>query len=166
MGIRMALGVTHGNPVVHQNLPHTSKVLMVVAHVLSHKSSQVSLIEDNHVIEQISSATSHPSFRSSILPRRLYARSFGLQSSGLQKNDHFLRERRISIEDRISIRASRGECLTQLLDYPLGCRVAGHVEVQNPAPPMLNHEKAVEQLECNCWHCEEIESSDHLAMIL
>jgi hypothetical protein len=72
-------------------------VLMVVAHVLSHKSSQVSLIEDDHVIEQISSATSHPALRHSVLPRaakrgadrlipisprlirrRFFARQFGL----------------------------------------------------------------------------------------
>ena len=49
--------------------PQMRAVLVVVAHVLSHKSSQVSLIEDDHVIEQISSATSHRALRNPVLPR-------------------------------------------------------------------------------------------------
>jgi hypothetical protein len=118
------------------------------------------------VIENLSPATSHPSFRSSILPRRLYARPLSLQSSGLQEGDHFLIERRISIEDGISIRTGFGESLAQLLNHPLRCRVVSHVEVQNPAPPVLDHEKAVEQLECLLSAREKVERGDHLAMIL
>jgi hypothetical protein len=45
-------------------------------------------------------------------------------------------------------------------------RVTGYVEVQNPASPVLDHEKAVKQLECHCRHGEEVEGGDHLAMIL
>src|SRR5580704_15128877 len=75
-------------------------------------------------------------------------------------------ERRISIEDGISIRTRFGESLAQLLDHPLRCRVVSHVEVQNPTPPVLDHEKAIEQLECHCRHREKVERGDHLAMIL
>jgi len=44
--------------------------------------------------------------------------------------------------------------------------VISQVEVQNSAPPVVDHEKAVEQSECHCRHCEKIERGDHLAMIL
>jgi len=60
--------------------PQMRSVLMVVAHVLSHKSSQVSLIEDDHVIEQISSATSHPALRNPVLPRAAKSGADGLTS--------------------------------------------------------------------------------------
>jgi len=40
------------------------------------------------------------------------------------------------------------------------------VKVQNPAPSMLDHKKAIEQLKSHRRYREEIESSDHLAMIL
>jgi hypothetical protein len=58
------------------------------------------------------------------------------------------------------------ERLAQLLDDPFGCWVAGHVEMQNPAPPVLDHKETVQQLECHRRHSEEIECGDHLAMIL
>ena len=38
--------------------------------------------------------------------------------------------------------------------------------MQNPPPPMLDDEEAVEQLEGHRWHGEEIEGDDHLAVIL
>jgi hypothetical protein len=38
--------------------------------------------------------------------------------------------------------------------------------MQNPAPPVLDNEKAVEQLECHRRHREKVERGDHLAMIL
>jgi len=53
------------------------------------------------MIKAISAGAANPSFRNSVLPRRLYARPFGLQSRRLQERDHFLTERRVSIEDGI-----------------------------------------------------------------
>jgi hypothetical protein len=44
--------------------------------------------------------------------------------------------------------------------------VVSDVEVQNPAPSMLDYEKAVEQLERHCRHREEVERSDCLTVIL
>src|ERR1700685_1803461 len=118
------------------------------------------------MIKAVSTCAANPSFRNSILPGRLYARPFRLQSSCLQEGDHFFTERRISIEDGISIRTRFGECRAQLLDDPLCRRVPGHIEMQNPAPPVLDNEKAVEQLECHRRHREKVERGDHLAMIL
>jgi hypothetical protein len=70
------------------------------------------------------------------------------------------------IENYIPIRTSFWERFAQLLENPFRCWVAGHVAVQNPAPPMLNHEKTVERLEGHSWHREKIEGGDHLAVIL
>jgi len=96
------------------------------------------------MIKAISAGTANPSFRHPILPRRLYARPFGLQSRCLQEGDHFPIEHRISIEEGISKRTRLRECLAQLLDDPFRRRVVSHIETQDPASPVLDYEKAVE----------------------
>jgi hypothetical protein len=96
------------------------------------------------MIKAISAGAVNPFLRNSILPKRLYARPFWLQSGCLQEGNHFLIERRISIEDGISIRTRLRECFAQLLDDPFRRRVVSHIETQNPAPPVLDHKKAVE----------------------
>jgi hypothetical protein len=143
-----------------------NSVFVMVVHVIADQSVEMWFVQREHVVQDLSPATSHPSFRNSVLPWRLYARPFGLQSRCPQEGDHFVIERRISIEDDVSIRASLGESLAQLLHDPLRCRVAGHVEVQNQAPPMLDHEKTVEQLEGHRWHREKIERRNDITMIL
>jgi hypothetical protein len=107
------------------------------------------------MIKAIAAGAANPSFRHSILPRRLYARPFGLQSRHLQEGNHFLIERRVSIEDGLSIRTRFRECFAHLLDDPLRRRVAGHIEMQNRAPPVLDYEKAVEEPECHCRHVKK-----------
>jgi hypothetical protein len=119
-------------------------IFVVVVHVIADQPTEMCFVQRDDVVEDLSPATSHPSFRSAILPRHLSARSFGLRSSGLQEGDHFLVTCQISIEDGISIRTRFGESLAAVVDHPLRCRVVSHVEVQNPAPPVLDHEKAVE----------------------
>ena len=112
-------------------------IFVMVVHVIADQPAEMWFVQRDDVVEDLPPATSYPSFRDSILPRRPYTRPFGLQSRCLQEGDHFVSELRISIEDGISIRTRFGESLAQLLDDPLRSRVAGHVEVQDPAPSML-----------------------------
>jgi hypothetical protein len=108
---------------------------MVIVDVFANQPTKMSLMECNDMIENLAPATSHPSFRGSILPWRMNARPFGLQSRCLEESDHRAIECRVAIEDHVPIRTSFGESFAQLLDNPIRCGVAGHVEVQNPAPP-------------------------------
>jgi hypothetical protein len=41
---------------------------MVVAHIFGHQPFQMALIQDDYVIQQVSSATSYPAFRNAVLP--------------------------------------------------------------------------------------------------
>src|ERR1700746_1156631 len=43
-------------------------VPMVVAHIFGHQPFQMALIQDDYVIQQVSSATSYPAFRNPVLP--------------------------------------------------------------------------------------------------
>ena len=70
-----------------------NSIFVVIVHVLADQPTEMWFVQRDDVVENLSPATSHPSFRSSILPRRLYARPFGLQSRCLQEGDHFLIEK-------------------------------------------------------------------------
>jgi hypothetical protein len=78
----------------------------------------VLLVQRDHVVQYLAPTATHPSFSDSILQRRSDTRPFGLQSRGLQEGDDLVIEYRIAIEDRVMIRTSFGEGLTELLDEP------------------------------------------------
>ena len=100
-------------------------------------------VEWNHMIEDFSPTGSHPSLGHSVLPGRLYARLLGFQTRRLQKGDHIGIVFRIAIEDCVTIRTSLGKRFTKLLYHPLGSRMTSYVEMQNPAPTMLDYEEAI-----------------------
>ena len=71
----------------------------------------------------------------------------------------------ISITQQILRRTVPWKCFPQLLHYPLGVRAARYVEVQDPAPAVFNHEEAIQELEGECGHGEEVDGHDCLVMI-
>jgi hypothetical protein len=44
-------------------------IFMIIANVLGHQPLQVLLIQDDHVVQQVSAATPHPALRDTVLPR-------------------------------------------------------------------------------------------------
>ena len=85
----------------------------------------MALVEHNHMIEQVPSATANQALRYSILPRALEARSFGLYAEALDRVHNFVIEVRPVVEDEVSRRgvvgkASRNCWITQAL---VGCLV-------------------------------------------
>jgi hypothetical protein len=83
------------------------------------------------------------------LPIRLSATPFcqgawrlvlGLQAHGAQRIQDLGIETGVPIQNRVSVRDRVAKCLAQLLDYPVRSRVRRHVEMQNPAPTMFDHE--------------------------
>jgi hypothetical protein len=79
----------------------------------------MNLIQRNDVIKQLSAATSDPPFRDSVLPWCLNACPHRLQTSALQKTDHFSIELCVSIEDHVAIRPSFWEYFTQIVGAPI-----------------------------------------------
>jgi hypothetical protein len=69
------------------------------------------------------------------------------------------------IEDGITIRTNLGKGFTQLLHHPRCGRMTSDVEVQNPAPAMLDYEETIQQLEGQRGHGKEVEGNDRLAMV-
>src|SRR5260370_12296058 len=57
-----------------------SPVLMVVEHVGRHQPFEMPLIQDDHVVQQVASATFHPALRNTVLPRTPKGRPTSLPS--------------------------------------------------------------------------------------
>src|SRR4051794_21302852 len=65
----------------------------------------------------------------------------------------------------IPILTRLGKRFPQLLYDPFRTRSAGDIEVQDSAPPVFNHEKAIQEFESHCRNGKEIHGSNCLTMI-
>jgi hypothetical protein len=118
------------------------------------------------MIENLAAAASDPAFRKPILPGCLHTCTFRLKTRCLQEGNHIGIEFRVVVEDGITIPNRVGKCFTQLLHNPISGRMTSNVEMQNPASAMLDYEEAIQELECQGGHREQVEGDDHLAVIL
>src|SRR5579871_5002624 len=100
-------------------------------------------VQRDYMVENLAAAASHPAFRSPVLPRCLNTRALRSEARRLQEGNHIGIEFRVVVEDSITIRTSLGKRFTELLHHPLGSRVTSDVEVQHPAPAMLDYEEAI-----------------------
>ena len=131
-------------------------VLMVVAYIFSHKPFQVSLVEDNNVIEQVSSAASHPSLRDTVLPRAAIRGTHRLASQLPDRRHHIAAKLRVAIKEQESVHRRVGPRFSHLLHDPGGRGVACHIEMQNLAPLMADNEEAVQETKGDRRHRESI----------
>jgi hypothetical protein len=145
--------------------PIVRAVQMIIANVVPKQSSQVPFVQRNHMVQQLPSAASDPSFSHSVLPGRCAARALGLQSDGTQGFQNLCVELSIPIQDRVSVGCRVWESFAQLLDDPVRVRVSGRVKMQNPAPCMLDDEQAIQHSEAQGRYGEEIQRHDGFAVI-
>lgn len=133
-----------------------SSVFMIVVNVFVHQAFQMALVEHNHVVKQITTASADPAFGHAVLPGasdrgadRAYAQAFhGFQNLAMKCV--------LTIKDQISWRGIVRKGLTKLLSDPGGRRMTGDIAVKNAPPAMVNDEKAVENAERKSWHSKEI----------
>ena len=76
---------------------------MIVSDVIPDQTAQVNVIEDDQVIEKLSTTASDPAFCDSILPRACRANACGIQTAGCQQIDYLLAKLGIPIQDRIAV---------------------------------------------------------------
>lgn len=110
-----------------------NSIFVKVGNVLPDAARQVCIVQRDHVVQYLAPTATHPSFGNSILPGRSDTRPFGFQTGGFQELDDIRVEPRVAVQNRVTVGASVGKALPQLLDDPLRRRVSGHVEVQDPA---------------------------------
>ena len=118
-------------------------VVVVVVHVIANEPSEMLFIQRDDMVENLSAAASNPALRSPVLPGCLNTRALRPEARCFQESNHIRIEFRVAVEDGITIRTSFGKRFTQLLHDPLGSWMTSDVEVQNPAPAMLDYEEAI-----------------------
>jgi hypothetical protein len=139
--------------------------IVVVANELGQEALQVPLIQHDHMVEQIASATADEALGDAVLLRASEGRSLGLDPKALHCVNHIATEVCAAIKDQVSGRGIKRECLTQLMNHPGARRVLCHIEVKDVPPVVRNHEEAVENAEAQCWHREEIHRCNCFSMI-
>ena len=120
-------------------------LLVVVDHVLANQPPQVRFVQRDDVVEKLAATASNPTLGRSILSGRLNTGALRLEFRRLQERDQILIELRTVIEDHITVFARLRKCFPQLLYNPIGTRSAGDIEMQDPAPCVLNHEEAIQE---------------------
>src|ERR1700758_4511005 len=78
--------------------PQMCPILVVVAHILSHQPLQMSLVQDDHVIQQVASAASYPTLRNAVLPRTAKGRAHGLASHVFRRRDYVIAKLGVAVE--------------------------------------------------------------------
>jgi hypothetical protein len=101
----------------------------------------VNIIEDDQVVEKLSTTASDPAFCDSILPRACRASACGLHAAGCQQIGYLLAKLGITIQDRIAVRTRFRKHFPQLLHYPEASRVFRDVEMEYPASTMFDDEE-------------------------
>ncbi len=88
---------------------------MIVLEVFGQQPSCVPLVEDEHVIHQISATAPDPALRDPVLPGTAERRAHGLYKHVLDRRDHLAIKRRVPIQEEIPGRRAVGKRLPQLL---------------------------------------------------
>ena len=138
---------------------------MVVADIFGHEALEMTFVEHDDMIEQVSPATADEAFRNAILPRAAEAGPLGLDSETLDRADTLLIEVGCAVEDQIFRGRVVGKGLAQLLGDPFTARMPGDAEAENAPPIMRYHEETVEHPKRECRYREEVHRSNRLAVV-
>jgi hypothetical protein len=125
----------------------------------------VSLVEHDHLIQQFSAATTHPTFGNPVLPRTPIGRSNRLAAHGFDHFRDFFIILSISMQDEVARCGVFGKGLSQLLHDLLAGRVLSDVEVEDSPPAVADHEEAVKHTESCRRHREQIHRCNHFPMV-
>lgn len=107
-----------------------SAVLVVITDILIQQPSQMLLIENDHVIQEIPAHTANPALRNSVLPGTTEGRAYRLGTYRLHGRDDIRTELRIPIEDQEAPRLFAAFLsFVQLQHNPKGIGIASHVVV-------------------------------------
>ena len=140
-------------------------VLMVIEQIRRHQPFEMPLIQDDHMVQQIVPAASHPAFSDTVLPRTAKGRASCLASDVRHSRNHIGSKLCVSVEYQESMRLRVGPCFSQLLYDPKSSGISRHLEMQDLSPVMADDEKAVQNTKRERWDGEEVHRSNGLAMV-
>ena len=138
---------------------------MIIINVFSKNPSQMSLVEDNDVIQTVSAERSDNTFTKRILPRRARRSDNLLNTKASNPSLNLFTINRIPITQKIAWSRVERKRLRQLLSSPLCSRMLGHIEVNNPPAIMAEHDKNIENAKCSSRDSAEINPGYTVCMV-
>ena len=148
-------------------LPETTvgAVLVVVLDIRREQPFQMRFVEGNHLIVQFAPAAADPPLGNAILPKTTDDSPNGMDVHGANRIGHFAAILGVVVEEEKLGGRFIGEGFSYLLHDPYAGRMSSNIEVQNASSIMPNQEEAIQHVERECRHGEEIHGGDGLAMI-
>jgi hypothetical protein len=122
-------------------------------------------VEDNYVIKQVSSTTSNPALRNTVLPRTPEGNASWLASDIPHRWNHIGSKLWVPVEQQESMGLLVGPRVSQLLCNPESIRISRHIEAENPSSVVADNEKAVQNTKRERWDSKEVHRSNGLTMI-
>lgn len=127
-------------------------VLVIVADIFAQETLQVPFCDHDHMIQQVPAAALHPSLSDSVLPRALERSSLRSAPHYADGSNHFKPEHLVLVKNQVFVRSLERECLAQLLDNPITCWIASHIEMQYATAVVGDEEETVEDSEGDRVH--------------
>jgi hypothetical protein len=112
----------------------------------------VLLIQDDHVVQQVSSATPDPALRDTVLPRTSKGGADRFCALLLNRSDDVCRELRVAVKDQKPVWPIVSPNFVQLQYDPQLGGLTSHIAVQNLPPIVADNEEAVQDSEGQRWH--------------
>jgi hypothetical protein len=140
-------------------------VRVIIGDVIADQTTQMSVIEDDHVIEKLSATASDPAFGNPILPRACSACARGFHAAECKQLSYLRSKLAVTIKNRVAILTRFPKGLPQLLHNPRASRVFRHIEMEDPASAMLDDEETIQDSERQSRHREEVHGRNDLALI-
>jgi hypothetical protein len=125
----------------------------------------VSLVQSDHVVEQLAAAAADPALRYSILPRTSNGGSHSCDLHRANGGLDFESVLRIVVEDEEPGNSIVRESLAQLLRDPAARRMPRDIAMQDAAAIMADDEEAVEHAERNSWDRKEVHGGYGFAVV-
>jgi hypothetical protein len=139
---------------------------VVVLEVRGQDPQQVSLIQDNEVIQALAPDRTDEAFNVRRLPRRAISDNVLFDAHMPDTSNKIYAVDSITISNEKARRLVEWKCVYYLLRCPPGCWMRGDVEVDNSSSVMAKYDEAVEYLEGHGWNGEEVDCGDLTDVIL
>ena len=122
--------------------------------------------EDNQMIEAFTANRSDDAFHIGTLPGRPGCREYFRYAQVPDLAVEIVAEDAIAITQQVTRDLVKRESFPQLLASPLGGRMGGDIEMEDPATVMSQHQEHVEDLEPNRGNREEIDRHQGLDVVV
>ena len=106
---------------------------VVVGHVVSEQTPEMTFAEDDHVVEKLSPTGSYPPLGNRVLPGAAVGRAHGMDPKAPDRSRDLCGEDRVAVEEEVARSTVGRKGRAKLLNDPCGGRVCRHIRVEDSA---------------------------------